>query len=53
MGPLPVRAAADIFRYLTKPEHRDVNLYFSCFEIYGNKLFDLLQVMMQRHVAAC
>jgi kinesin family protein 2/24 len=42
MRPLPVRAAADIFRYLTKSEYRDINLYVSCFEIYGNKLFDLL-----------
>ena len=42
MRPLPVRTAADIFRYLAKPENRDIDLYVSCFEIYGNKLFDLL-----------
>lgn len=42
MGPLPVRAAADIFKYLARPEHKDVCLYVSCFEIYGNKVFDLL-----------
>ena len=42
MRPLPIRAAADIFRHLTRPENREVNLYVSCFEIYGNKLFDLL-----------
>lgn len=42
MQPLPVRAAADIFRYLAMPQHRDIFLYVSCFEIYGNKVFDLL-----------
>ena len=42
MRPLPVRTAADIFRCLAKPENRDIDLYVSCFEIYGNKLFDLL-----------
>lgn len=42
MSPLPVRAAADIFKYLARPEFRDVHLYVSCFEIYGNKVFDLL-----------
>mmetsp|Transcript_12612 Transcript_12612/g.27255 ORF Transcript_12612/g.27255 Transcript_12612/m.27255 type:complete len:659 (+) Transcript_12612:246-2222(+) len=42
MSPLPIRAAADIFKYLARPEFADVNLYVSCFEIYGNKVFDLL-----------
>jgi hypothetical protein len=32
------RAAADIMRYLARPEFRDVNLFVSCFEIYGNKV---------------
>ena len=42
MQPLPIRAAADIFKYLARPEYNDVTLYLSCFEIYGNKVFDLL-----------
>jgi hypothetical protein len=87
MSPLPIRAAADIFKYLALPDLRDINLHVrwdavrqggdagagvaaarpsasapiwaqrlsapppqttptpaprSCFEIYGNKCFDLL-----------
>lgn len=42
MSPLPIRASADIFQFLKKQEFRDVALYVSCFEIYGNKVFDLL-----------
>eukprot|EP00201_Polytomella_parva_P021048 CAMPEP_0175048850 /NCGR_PEP_ID=MMETSP0052_2-20121109/6421_1 /TAXON_ID=51329 ORGANISM="Polytomella parva, Strain SAG 63-3" /NCGR_SAMPLE_ID=MMETSP0052_2 /ASSEMBLY_ACC=CAM_ASM_000194 /LENGTH=283 /DNA_ID=CAMNT_0016312965 /DNA_START=406 /DNA_END=1253 /DNA_ORIENTATION=+ len=42
MSPLPTRAAADIFGYLSRPEHSDIALHVSCFEIYGNKIFDLL-----------
>jgi kinesin family member 2/24 len=42
MSPLPVRAAADILQYLTLPHYQDINLWVSCFEIYGNKCFDLL-----------
>jgi hypothetical protein len=42
MQPLPLRAAADIFAYLALEEHRDLALWVSCFEIYGGKLFDLL-----------
>jgi len=42
MSPLPIRAAADIIKYLAKPQYRDVFLMVSCFEIYGNKVFDLL-----------
>ncbi|MEW5307527.1 MAG: hypothetical protein WDW36_009916 [Sanguina aurantia] len=42
MSPLPIRAAADLFKYLARPEFRDITLNMSCFEIYGNKLFDLL-----------
>ena len=42
MSPLPIRAAADILQYLARPENRDVTLFVSCFEIYGNKIFDLL-----------
>lgn len=42
MSPLPIRAAADILQYLARPEYSDVSLFVSCFEIYGNKVFDLL-----------
>ncbi|GBF89094.1 kinesin-13A-like [Raphidocelis subcapitata] len=42
MSPLPIRAAADLLQYLAKPQWADVSLYVSCFEIYGNKVFDLL-----------
>lgn len=42
MQPLPLRAASDIFSYLGFPEHGGLSLWVSCFEIYGGKLFDLL-----------
>lgn len=42
MSPLPIRASADIFRYMASEEFRDITLCVSCFEIYGNKVFDLL-----------
>ncbi len=42
MQPLPLRAAADIFEYLGFAEHAELSLWVSCFEIYGGKLFDLL-----------
>ncbi|KAG2483142.1 hypothetical protein HYH03_017988 [Edaphochlamys debaryana] len=42
MSPLPIRASADIFTYMAQAAHRDLNLVVSCFEIYGNKVFDLL-----------
>lgn len=42
MQPLPIRAAADILNFLAKPQYRDIFLHVSCFEIYGNKTFDLL-----------
>ena len=42
MQPLPLRAASDIFTYLGYAEHADLSLWVSCFEIYGGKLFDLL-----------
>lgn len=42
MSPLPIRAAGDILQYLTLSQHQDVTLWVSCFEIYGNKVFDLL-----------
>eukprot|EP00891_Asterochloris_glomerata_P009247 jgi/Astpho2/9247/e_gw1.00138.16.1_t len=42
MQPLPVRAAADMFTLLADPKYEDMSLFVSCFEIYGGKLFDLL-----------
>jgi kinesin family member 2/24 len=42
MGPLPQRAAQDVFRVLALPEYCSLTLGVSCFEIYGGKIFDLL-----------
>jgi kinesin family protein 2/24 len=43
MQPLPLRAAADIFRICESVEEfRDISLYIACYEIYGGKVFDLL-----------
>lgn len=42
MSPLPTRAAGDIIQYLKRPMFQDITLHVSCFEIYGNKVFDLL-----------
>lgn len=42
MSPLPIRAAVDIIQLLARPQYKDINLMVSCFEIYGNKVFDLL-----------
>ena len=39
---LYVLAARDIFAKLAQPQYRTLALYVSCFEIYGGKLFDLL-----------
>lgn len=50
MSPLPIRAAADILQYLAQPELRDVSLFVSCFEIYGNKVFDLLNMRKKLNI---
>lgn len=42
MSPLPTRAAADIIEYLRRPTHSGITLHVALFEIYGNKVFDLL-----------
>ncbi|KAL5852397.1 hypothetical protein ACOSQ3_007515 [Xanthoceras sorbifolium] len=44
MQPLPLRAAEDLVRYLHQPVYRNqrFKLWLSFFEIYGGKLFDLL-----------
>ena len=42
MQPLPIRAAADMLMLLANARFADVCLWVSCFEIYGGRLFDLL-----------
>ncbi|CAL0301612.1 unnamed protein product [Lupinus luteus] len=44
MQPLPLRAAQDLIRQLSRPVYRNqrFKLWLSYFEIYGGKLFDLL-----------
>ena len=42
MQPLPMRAARDMFVLLEDPQFADLSLFVSCFEIYGGKLYDLL-----------
>jgi len=42
MSPLPIRAAQDVLALLSRPEHSGVGLHLACFEIYGNRCFDLL-----------
>lgn len=39
---LYVIAARDIFGLLKSPDHKNLQLFVSCFEIYSGKLFDLL-----------
>jgi len=50
MSPLPIRAAADILNFLARPQHRDIFLHVSCFEIYGNKVFDLLNTRKRLNI---
>ena len=47
---LYVLAARDIFSHLKHPQHSDLLVFVSCFEIYGGKLFDLLN---DRNVVKC
>lgn len=42
MSPLPLRAATDIFTIMQQPNFRGLSLHVSCYEIYGGKVFDLL-----------
>ena len=43
MQPLPLRAAADIFSICESLEDfKDTSLYIACYEIYGGRVFDLL-----------
>jgi len=48
--PLPIRAAADILSFLARPQYRDIFLHVSCFEIYGNKTFDLLNARKRLNI---
>lgn len=50
MSPLPIRAAADMFRLLAKRQHAAMTLFVSCFEIYGNKVFDLLNARKKLNI---
>uniref|UniRef100_A0A7R9YS33 Kinesin-like protein n=1 Tax=Chlamydomonas euryale TaxID=1486919 RepID=A0A7R9YS33_9CHLO len=50
MNPLPIRSAADIMQYLALPKYQHLNLYVSCFEIYGNKVFDLLNARKKLNI---
>lgn len=47
---LYVLAARDLFAYLQTPEHAGLACHLSCFEIYGGKLFDLLN---ERNLVKC
>ncbi len=47
---LYVLAARDIFHNLKSPQYRGLLVFVSCFEIYGGKLFDLLN---DRNVIKC
>ena len=42
MSPLPTRAVADILSTMRRPENTGLTLWMSNFEIYGGKVFDLL-----------
>ncbi|KAL4433699.1 hypothetical protein ABPG75_000140 [Micractinium tetrahymenae] len=42
MSPLPLRAAGDIFSIMQQPNFQGLSLHVSCYEIYGGKVFDLL-----------
>lgn len=44
MQPLPLRACQDIMSIMQQPSHRNqgLQLWLSFFEIYGGKLYDLL-----------
>jgi len=47
---LYVLAARDIFNIVQEPEFRRLRVFVSCFEIYGGKLFDLLN---ERGIVKC
>lgn len=51
MGPLPIRAAADIFSIIeAAPEYSALSLHVACYEIYGGKVFDLLNTRQRLDV---
>lgn len=47
---LYVLAARDIFTMVREPQYRRLRVFVSCFEIYGGKLFDLLN---ERGIVKC
>lgn len=47
---LYVLAARDIYTFLAQPQYQHLNIYVSCFEIYGGKLLDLLN---ERSIVKC
>eukprot|EP00239_Pterosperma_sp_CCMP1384_P002961 CAMPEP_0197850796 /NCGR_PEP_ID=MMETSP1438-20131217/16398_1 /TAXON_ID=1461541 /ORGANISM="Pterosperma sp., Strain CCMP1384" /LENGTH=741 /DNA_ID=CAMNT_0043464153 /DNA_START=407 /DNA_END=2632 /DNA_ORIENTATION=+ len=42
MQPLPKRAAEEMIELLARPQYQNLHLWVSFFEIYGGKVFDLL-----------
>jgi kinesin family protein 2/24 len=51
MGPLPLRAAADVFSIIeAAPEYSALSLHVACYEIYGGKVFDLLNTRQRLDV---
>ena len=50
MQPLPLRAAADIFSVISSSEYSNLRLLVSCYEIYGGKIYDLLNARAKLEV---
>ena len=50
LQPLPVRAAVDILTALAEPSSHALQLFVSCFEIYGGKVYDLLNARKRLEV---
>ena len=48
--PLPVRAAVDVLTALAQPKYHALQLWVSCFEIYGGKVYDLLNARKRLEV---
>lgn len=50
MQPLPVRAGVDVLTALAQPAYHNLQLWVSCFEIYGGKVYDLLNARKRLEV---